>query len=66
MNLDASIAIRLQPRFVTFVFALILLPTIAIGAPKCGPQLTKTLRESLRECPRTGINTAPYERLAER
>jgi hypothetical protein len=28
-------------------------------------QLTKTLRESLRECPRTGINTGPYERLAE-
>jgi len=26
MNLDASIAIRLQPRFVTFVFAVILLP----------------------------------------
>jgi hypothetical protein len=36
MNLNPSVAIRLQPRFVTFVFALILLPTIAIGAPKCG------------------------------
>jgi hypothetical protein len=27
--------------------------------------LTKTLRESLRECPRTRINTGAYERLAE-
>jgi hypothetical protein len=27
--------------------------------------LTKTLRESLRECARTRINTGPYERLAE-